>query len=243
MMPEVILSDGEPLVARTVGIFELDVIERQFIGPFTYPIELLGGVVRYAEWDLDKYEEKGRDLPSLPKTPKHLIEEETEEWYQLRDYERLQAALYHRIQRLETAAQYYEDVLLYIFDNCMDRDDLRRIVTEDDWEKVYKVILVPQITMALIVSTLKNTFAAKFANEEIFEALDSATGGHGSYNALRKWENVWATQMGISDLELAVYPVEERARRVCAMMLDTWMEFLEVDRIRKRTVKPDAPSK
>ena len=45
---------------------------------------------------------------------------------------------------------------------------------------------------------------------------------------------MWANEMKLGDMELAVIPVEERARRICAMMLNNWLEFLEMDKSRKR---------
>ena len=233
-MPEVTLSDGESLEVRTLGIFELDVVERQHIGPYTYPIELLGDVVKYAEWDLSKYEELGRDPPSKPKKPEHLIEENTEEWYQLRDFTRYETALWHRQEQNEAAAEFAENVKEYILVNCVPQEDLNRIITEDDWEKVYIAALVPPLTMQLIIDTLRNTYKASFDNKDIFDAMDKAKGGSGEYNHIRLWENMWANEMKVSDLELAVIPVEERARRVCAMMLNNWLEFLEIDKSRKR---------
>jgi hypothetical protein len=233
-MPEVILSDGEPLEVRTLGIFELDVVERQHLGPYTYPIELLGDVVKYAEWDLSKYEELGRELPSKPKKPEHLIEEDTEEWYQLRDWKRYETALWHRKEQNEAAAQFAESVCAYILENCIPREAWNRIVTEGDWEKIYIAALVPPLTMQMIIDTLRDTYNASFDNKEIFEAMDKAKGGSGEYNHIRLWENQWATEMKLSDLELAMIPVEERSRRICAMMLNNWLEFLELDKSRKK---------
>ncbi len=233
-MPEVTLSDGEPLAVRTLGIFELDVVERQHIGPYTYPIELLGDVVKQAEWDLSKYEELGRDPPSKPKIPENKIEEDTEEWYQLRDWQRYETALWHRKEQNEAAAQFAENVCEYILVNCVEPEHLNRIITEGDWEKTYVAALVPPLTMTLITETLKNTYSASFDNKDIFEAMGKAKGGSGEYNHIRLWENMWANEMKLSDLELAIIPVEERARRVCAMMLNNWLEFLEMDKSRKR---------
>lgn len=235
-MPTVTLSDGDDLEVRTLGIFELDVIERQIIGPYTYPVELLGDVIKEKKWDIGQYERLGRDPPSKPETPEHLIEEGTEEWYQLRDWKRYGTALWHREQQAESAAKYYEDIVSYILQECVPREAIRRIVTQDDWRKVYVAALVPPLTMQLIIHTLRSTYQATFDDQEIFDALDAATGGSGSYNHVRLWENQWANKMGLSDMELAIIPVEERARRVCAMMLDNWFEFLELNKIRKKGV-------
>jgi hypothetical protein len=191
-------------------------------------------VVKHAEWDLSKYEELGRDPPSKPEKPEHLIEEQTEDWYQLRDWKRYETALWHRKEQNEAAAQFAENVCGYILENCVPREALQRIVTEEDWEKVYVNALIPPLTMELIIMTLRDTYQASFDDKELFDAMDDAKGGSGKYNHIRLWENKWATEMNLSDLELALIPVEERARRVCAMMLNGWMEFLEMDKSRKK---------
>lgn len=235
MVEDFLLSDGEPVFeVRTLGIYELDVIERHRIGPFTYPVEQLGGAIKHVEWDIGQYERLGREPPEPPATPEHKIEEDTEDWYQLRDYKRYQAALYHRKQQAEAAAQFYEGVVTYILDNCVPKEALRRVVTDDDWEKVYMTALVPQLTMVLIVETLRLTYQAEFEDQEILDALANVGGGGGSYNPVRVWENQWANQMGLSDMELATVPLRERARRVSAMMLTAWMETLEIERVRKK---------
>jgi len=232
-MAEVYLSDGKPFSVRTLGIFELDVIERQDLGPFLYPMDLMGDIIKWAEYKIEKYEETGTPIPTMPSIPEHEITEDMPEWYQLRDHKRYEAALWHNKERDESAAEFGEKVLAYILQNCVEKDDLNRIVTEEDFRKFYESGLVPQLTLALIVYTLKNSFQAKFNNEDLMEALSAAEGGHGAYNVVRHWENKWATQMQFSDLQLATVPLEERARRICSMNLDEWMSYLEVDRTRR----------
>jgi len=233
-MPTVVLSDEKQCEVRTLGIYELDAIERTDPGLFTYPVEMVGGKIKQVEWDISKYEETGKEPPQKPDTPEHLIEEETEEWYMLRDYTRYQAALLHRKESNEIVAQYYEKVLGYILANCIDPEDIPRIVIDEDLDKIYAAATVPQVTMSMLAKALRQTFNASFDDQEIFEAMDRATGGSGAYNQLRKWEMDWANKFGLSDVEIALVPVEERARRICAMMLDRWFEFLELDKIHKK---------
>ena len=77
----------------------------------------------------------------------------------------------------------------------------------------------------------------EYDDEEVFDALDKTKGGSGMYNAIRLWENEWANEMGLSDIELAVIPVEERARRICAKFLRSWFEFLELEKMRREREK------
>lgn len=234
-MPEVTLSDGGSCEVRTLGIFELDRIQREFLGPFTFEMTILGGSKKEVEYDISKYEELDRPIPEKPKTPQEELVLETEEWYQFRDWQLYQAALNHNRQRLESIAAYCDDVAAYIITHCVSPEDSIRIVTAWDWERVYKIALIPPITEKMIIQTLRDSFQASFDEQEIFDALDKTKGGSGAYNALRLFENEWANEMGYSDLELAVIPVEERARRVCAKFLRGWMEHLETDKMLKKS--------
>lgn len=235
-MPTVLLSDGEPCEVRTLGIFELDTVKREFLGPFTFTMKILGGAEKEAEYDISKYEELGRPIPTPPDIPEHELKEDTQEWYQFRDAQLYQAALLHGVLRLEAISIYCDQVVDYILARCISYEDLLRIVTDEDWKKVYIAGMVPQISEAMIMQILRDTYQAKFNDQEIFDALDKAQGGSGAYNAIRLWENEWANEMGYGDIELAIVPVEERARRVVAKFLRSWMEFLEMDKtIAERT--------
>jgi len=85
-------------------------------------------------------------------------EQGSEEWYQLEEYETYLAALAHEKRRVESYHLYVEDVVTYILNNCISPEDRERIVTEDDWEKVYHAALVPELTMGVISATLRDTF-------------------------------------------------------------------------------------
>lgn len=232
-MPIVTLSDGEPCEVRTLGIFELDSIRREFLGPFTFMMKVLGGIEKEVEYDIGKYEELDRPIPTPPDIPEHELKENTEEWFQFRDSQLYQAAQHHAVLRIESVFEYCDDVIDYLLLNCISPQDIRRIVTDEDWRLVYYAAMIPQITEALIIATLRDTYQAKFNHDEIFDALGKTEGGSGSYNAIRQWENDWANEMGYSDIELATVPVEERTRRVVAKFLRGWMEFLEMDKWKK----------
>ena len=235
-MPTITLSDGEPCEVRTFGIFELDSIRREFLGPFTFTMKILGGTEKEAEYDIGKYEELDRPKPTPPDIPVHELQENTQEWNEYSDWQLYQAAEHHDVLRLESVSLYCDDVINYILANCLSPYDIHRIVTDGDWELVYYAAMVPQITEKMIMNILRDTYQAKWQEQEIFEALDRAEGGSGRYNAIRLWENEWANEMGYSDLQLAIVPVEERARRVVAKFLRGWMEFLEMDKFSKERV-------
>lgn len=229
-MPIVTLSDGDPCEVRTLGIFELDSIGRDFLGPFTFTMKVLGGTEKEAEYDIGKYEELGRPKPTPPDIPVHELKENTQEWYQYRDSQLYQAAEHHGVLRLDAVSVYTDEVISYILLNCVTEQDVSRIVTDEDWELVYHAAMVPQITEKMITEILRDSYQAEFNDQAIFDALDRAKGGSGKYNAIRLWENEWANEMGYSDLQLAIVPVKERARRVVAKFLRSWMESLEMDK-------------
>jgi hypothetical protein len=217
-----------------LGIFELDNIRRKFLGPFTYEMTILGGSKKTVEYDINKYEELGRPIPQPAAVPENELKENTQEWYEHRDWQLYEAALFHNRQRLEVVSAYCNDVVAYILANCISQEDIKRIVIESDWEKIYVAALVPQVTEQLIIATLRSTYQAEYDDEEVFDAMDKAQGGSGMYNAIRLWENEWANEMGYSDIELAIIPVEERARRICAKFLRNWFEFLELEKMRRQ---------
>jgi hypothetical protein len=233
-MPEVTLSDGGPCEVRTLGIFELDRIRYEFLGPFVFEMTILGGAKKEVEFDIGKYEELGRPLPTPSATPVEELKENTQEWFEHRDWQLYEAAIEHGKQRLNVVSAYADDVVAYILANCISEEDVARIVIESDWQAVYKVALVPQVTEQLIVATLRGTYQAEYDGQEVFDALDNSKGGSGMYNAIRLWENEWANEMGYNDVELATVPVEERARRICAKFLRNWFEFLELEKMRKQ---------
>ena len=233
-MPEVTLSDGGPCEVRTLGIFELDIVRFAFLGPFTHKIKVLGGSEKEAEYDISKYEELGRPVPQLSSKPEHELKENTQEWYEHRDALLHSAALLHNRRRLEAVSEYCDDVVAYILAESISQEDVRRIVVDSDWEKIYVAALVPQVTEELIIETLRSTYQAKYDDEEIFAALDAAKGGSGEYNPIRLWENEWANEMGYDDVQLAIVSVEERARRICAKFLRGWFEFLELEKMRRQ---------
>lgn len=229
VVSRVILSDGKECRVRALGLFELDGIPRPDAGPFTYQMTMLGGEVKQAEFDLDAWDEP----PVKPDIPEHRIREKTEAWYDMRDYQLYQAAEAHRDKQARDLIAYCEAAAAYVRDHCIDPEDVPRIVTEEDWEAVYRAALVPPLTHQLLADTLRNTYSATYNDEEIFDALEKTSGGRGSVNALRLWENQTMLRMQMSEMQWAALPRNERARKVCAHMLDKWLEHLEVDRYRK----------
>lgn len=222
-MTEIILSDGEPFEVRTLGIFELDELTPADLGPFTYKLKTVTG----QEFDAEFKPENFPEPPKKPEVPENEIEEGSAEYYDLLDWQLYQAATTHINKREEKLNQYYENVIDYILKNSVENPD--RIVTLEDWKKVYEAALVPPLTMDLIVEVLNKTYKATFKDKPIMEALKETKKGSGSYNMIRLWENNLMLKMKLTEVEYASLPLKERARKVCALFLEDIMSYLELE--------------
>lgn len=154
MNKTVVLSDGAPCKVRVLGLFELDGVGREPLGPYRYTVLLATGEVMEDEYDIRAVKE----VPKPPDVAIEDIEEGSWEWHQLREYETYQAALAYEKERLASYENYLSDIKDYIVANCLEPDDQRRIVTVEDWEKVQAAAVVPKVTEGAIADTLRNTF-------------------------------------------------------------------------------------
>lgn len=229
MSSEIYLSDGEPCTVRRLGIFELDNIVPDKHEPFTYEIEDLTGKVHEVPFNIEDYEEP----PERPSVDPDTVKKGSPAWFDLYDWQLYQAAIAYRNEQMRSLARYYEEVTYYILDYCVQEEDRNRIVLEEDWARVYTAALVPQLTMDLIQDTLRTTYKASFLEKEIFDAIDLLPKGKGAYNSIRKWENELMIQMELTEAQYALLPLEERARKVCALFLDDIMGSLEME-VRRR---------
>jgi hypothetical protein len=229
-VPTVTLSDGAPCEVRQLGLYALDVIEGPAVsGPFIYQQEI-AGIFYDAEFDIFAFEEP----PKQPEIPEHEAEEKSLPWYDWKNYRLYQAGLEHERKRLETTAEYIDRIVAFILDECITEEDRKRLLVEDDWKKIYTAALVEQLTEEKLVDTLRK-FKAEYSNKEIFEALREAEGSPGKYDAIRVWEGKLMIEMGLTEAQYSMLSLDERARKVCSMMLPKWMEHLEIDRTQKES--------
>lgn len=219
----VTLDSGEDFRVRQLGLFELDDLVPDSIGPFTYEMEVMGKT-HHVVFDISRYE---TPPPPPTKSPSE-IKPNTREHDDYIDWQLYHAALLHNQKRLDTINTFYMDIKRYIIANACE-DDPAKLISLDDWRKVYDAALVPQLTMEIIAATLEKTYAAKFNGLDIFEALTHARKGRGAYDVIKLWENQLMIKMQLSELEYSMLPLAERARKVCAMFLDDIMAFLEID--------------
>lgn len=234
-MVQVTFADGYTSSVRPLGIFELDQIDRPSGRPFTYTMQFVDGETAEVELDPDDWD----DPPEKPDTPRDEIEEESADWYALRDWQRFEAARSYRNQQFHGTLQFLEDVTAYVLEQSLDAEAIPHVQTSEDWEKVYRAALVPQLTKDLLAQTLRQTYEATWNEEEIFDALEKTSGGKGTVNAIRLWENKVMLEMQMSELQYASLDLHERARKVCALMIGKWLEHLEIDNFRKERNKGD----
>lgn len=235
----VILSDGQPCLVRRLGLYEINKIDPPEVsGPFVYVAITTGDVEHYVEFDLSAWESP----PQKPDIPESDVVKKSAAWYDWREYKLYQAALHHEKQRIESVAAYLEREAQYILDNCVEPENVDRIVTKEDWHLVYTAALIPQVTQELIAECLKREFKAAYADKEIFDALTDAESGQGVYDAIMVWENNIMLEMQMTEVEYAMMPLEERVRKICAMNLSKWIQHLESDRVSKE-IKAKAKSK
>ncbi len=228
---EVTLSDGEPCKVLRLSVFGLDGVGPELPGPFRYFYEIgIGG--SNPQRVEDSYDTSARSKPPKhPGIPREEIIPESPEWWDLLEFETYKAAVaYEVIARLPTAIEYVRKVSKFIVDNCISPDDVIRIVTKEDFRKIYRAACVPQITRALLAESFKQHFGASFKEEEIFDAIQVLSKGSGKVDMLRQWEHDAMAKYGFrTEDEWADVSLEERVRKVAAIALPDMMKSLEVD--------------
>lgn len=229
-MTTIIVSDGQPLEVRTLGIFELDPIMPPALTPFTYDMTVMSGEKVTVEFDYTKF----KTPPERPDVDEADLVKGSRLWYKYRTWQFYEAAVSRERAQYQELDDYCDRVLDYILTCCIAPEDEHRLVTEEDLDKFEWAALVPQLGKETIAKVLRETYKAKFNDEELFEAMAKTAGGMGIYDAIRLWENKIANQLGLADAEYARIPLEERARRVVAMNMDGWMSHLTFEMERRR---------
>lgn len=231
MITTVTLSDGHPCKVRQLGIFELDsVAPSSKLGPFLYDVQMIDGSIVKDVYHITQLQTP----PPEPTSPRDSVKPKSEEYYAWLEWETYHAAKAYYEEQQNVIETYNRDVLRHILDYAlMNRSDVSRIVTEEDWEKVYQAALVPEVDEILINEVLTKSFKAQYAGRPVLEALQDVEGGAGGYLAVKKWESELMLTLRLSEEEYSAIPVMERARKIVAMKLDDWMGILENDRISK----------
>lgn len=149
-----VLSDNEPCKVRQLGLFELDGKGREILGVYRYSLLLATGQIVEDEYDIRALD----FIPTPPDMPTEEIRAGSPEWEQLKEWETYLAALAHEKLRIESYEGYVSDIAAYILSSCLAPEDRNRIITSEDWEKVYLAAIVPELTMEGVAACLRDTF-------------------------------------------------------------------------------------
>lgn len=154
MFKTVILSDGLPCKVQQLGLFQLDNVGREVLGPYQYSLLLATGVVVTDTYDIRAL----TYTPTPPDIPASEVKPNSPEWYQLQEFETYRAALAYEKVRAESYEGYVNDIAAYILANCVEPDDQKRIISPEDWDKIHLAAVVPELTMEGLADCLAATF-------------------------------------------------------------------------------------
>ncbi len=238
-MPEVELESGVTVLVRRLGLFELEGKGPALIGPFLYEYELPGGQKVMAEYDLLSV----TTPPEPPSIPEEEVEPRSELYWRWIEYHTYQAALRHEGRRQESLAAHLTWVSTYIRDNCLRPQDVAQVLTPEDWLRVHRAALVPQVDRALLADVFQRVYQAEYDGEPLLEAMDRLKPGSGSYEVIRSWEVQLQIEMGLSETAYLDLPLEERAVKIAAVQIPRIIESLTMEDERRRLERERAQEK
>jgi hypothetical protein len=229
MIATVELSDGKPCQIRVLGIFDLDGVGSEMLGPYTYRYQLVTGEEVEDVYPLENITRP----PEMPDVGDDTPVPGTQSWWRLAEWQTYKAAVGHERRRLDSVHDRLQSISRFIVDHCLvNPDDRAHIVDRADWAAVYEAALVPQLSMAHVARALKDTYAARFDGMDVLEALATVSGGLSEYAAIRMWENELMIAMRLGESEYALMPLMERARKIGALKAKDWFGILESERQR-----------
>lgn len=210
---------------RRLGLFEIDDIPKDIPGPYSYTVHLLGGDDYEMPYDIESAMETPPEEPSIPLEEAIAGEPEYYDW---QNWLRHQEALAHQAKIYEAYALYCERVAQYIRENCLEEGLV--IDNPDDWALVYNAALCPQVTQADIQAAMSQTFGARWAGKELFDALEHVEGGLGEYISSKVWETELMIRLGETESAYTERGVKERARLIAALKIPQFFSILESDK-------------
>jgi hypothetical protein len=147
---EATLPSGLVASIKRLGLFEIDKVEKDIPGPYTYTLEVLNGKSYEVPFDLS--------VPRVkPEIPLEEVEKNSKEFYNWQEYLRYQEALEHQKKQLEAYASYCERVRDYLIQNCLKIEDLDKL-SDEDWTEIYRLSLNPFVSIEEVASAMKHNF-------------------------------------------------------------------------------------
>jgi hypothetical protein len=203
----------------------MDDVPKDIPGPYTYTVHLMGGDDYEMIYDIEAALENPPTKPAMPLEEAVAGEPEYYDW---QEWLRFQEALAHQAKVYEGYAEYCERVALYVRENCLSGDV--QIETVSDWEVIYNAALCPQVSIEDVTGAMSQTFGARWAGREIFDALANVEGGMGEYISTRVWETNLMIQLGETEEVYTERNIKSRARMIAALKIPEFFSILESDK-------------
>jgi hypothetical protein len=221
---EVTLSDGKPLSVRRMSLFELDNVAPDLAdpGPFFYPVELAGGTVEKAVYDIGDLSA----APKMPDGPRPEGDKKDGSWWAWHDYDLYSAALGHESRRTELAKKRLIAIARYIIDTCVEPKDWARVETVEDYDRIQRAAITPTVTYHDIETAVNVNFRATYNEKPLMEALQDLPERGGFFDTMRQMEMELMMKLGKDEVEYGMIPVADRARMIVADHLPGWMSSL-----------------
>ncbi len=229
---EVILSDGKPCQVRILGLFETRDIPVDWDEPFTYEVMTYTGRRHTVVFPFHEY----KAPPEKPSTPRYEAMDGTKAWHDWREYDLYQAALAHFQEMDRRVRVYLQRMTDKILRECIPAEDVKRITTLLDLDRVREAAMTRPITKDILKDVLKGQFNASFDGGDLIDQLfggDEDEGG-ARYAAILAWEVELMNSLHLSQAEYSQIDVHERALRICGNKLPQWSESLEVRKMRDK---------
>lgn len=152
-MPDIIISDGQPLTVRQLGLYELDGVGGETPAPvFYYEMEMATGERVKMPYDIRRIETP----PAQPDDPAPA--KGSAEWFALVNWQTYEAAKAHYLNYLNALEEKLDAIARYILESCVNRADWPRIKTADDIRKIYAAAVVPHVAMEDIERVCAQSF-------------------------------------------------------------------------------------
>lgn len=153
-MPQITLSDNLPCNVRQLELYELDNVPFDDPGPYLMIDVLAGGETQKREYDLSAWDEP----PQPPNVAKDKCDPGSMEAALWLIYDRYQAAVHQHIVRLHAFVEHGHDIAKYVIEHCLDEADRHRVVTAEDYHKIYTAAMVQEVGMEDIEAVLASVF-------------------------------------------------------------------------------------
>jgi len=218
-----ILSDGEECSVQRLELFELTRVGPMPPPDFEYEIESGDGKSYKIIYPLQER------LKNPPKEPTA----ESGKWDHI-EWDRFQAALTVRQKQLEIRHERLINCAIYIIEHCLIEKDRSRVVTKEDYQKIYRLAICPEITMEDIQQELNNFYHANWGGDDLLQLLGGIKGSPGEYWTSRIWEYQLMNSLGWTISEYSKMDVIERTRRIISANIDDWLGIINDSEARRK---------